>query len=75
MGTEMKSELHDKMKFIEDFCVPAIAEHQEKGVSTIKHPISGDTLKVDRNDEAGFVVVYTEADGILYRVNFKAKKE
>lgn len=72
MDTKKNPAVAEKIKFIEDYCIPAIVEHRETGATKVRHPVSGERLKIDRNDSAGYIVVYTDADGVLYRVNFKA---
>lgn len=67
------SRVGEKLEFVENFCIPAIAEQREKGFSTVRHPVSGEILEVERNDKLGFVVVYTKSDGVVYRVNFKPR--
>ena len=71
MGDARKEEL----RLVQELYIPTIVEHQKTGQVTRKHPKSGAVLQVDRNDQVGYVVVSTDIDGILYRVNFKPKPE
>ncbi len=67
----MDDKTRAKLRFVEQVCIPAIAEHSATGRVTRTHPVSGAPLVVTRNDEFGYIVVSTEPDGILYRVTFQ----